>query len=256
MHEIKRASKPNRLVKIWREIKRPLNSIFQRLNRQIRGLSPDEYDEYREQLTWRKSITIGADGRVNIPSVRFFCAYGCNLRCQFCMFSPFHTGIVPKEVLADSFEKWSYKISPQVIRLYGGEPLLNHDIADIVVLAYQHFPQSQYQIVTNGILFPRVSDDTLRIFKKYNVHIHISQHLDTEEYRDILKYSLSRLDNLHIQYIVEKSFRMWWKPCSIDIDGVPMPCNSDPKAAHRVCTAKRCTLIEGGVCTNVARWQT
>jgi hypothetical protein len=148
-------------------------------------------------------------------------------------------------MLLDSFEKWSRKISPRRIRLYGGEPLLNPDIAEIVTAVKHYWSQASCQIVTNGTLLPRIPDDTLQIFGKHNIHFHISQHLVTEEYRDTLKQSLTRLEQFGIPYYAEESFRIWHKVYDTDANGVPIPCFSNPHTAYLHCTANHCTLVHG-----------
>jgi len=207
-------------------------------------MSHAEYDHHQSEQEYRRKVTIGQDGRVYLPSIRFLLALGCNLRCGYCPYA-FQKGIVSKEKLIDSFEKWSRKVLPGCIRLYGGEPLLNPDIAEIVIAAKRYWSQAQYQIVTNGILLPRLPDTTLGFFSENNVHFHISQHLDTQEYRDILKQSLPRLDQWRIRYVVEESLLAWHKTFDLDTSGVPMPCHSNPEIAYRHCTAKHCTLVHG-----------
>lgn len=239
------SKKPKGLAKIWREIKRPFR-IDRWLDRKLRGMSKKDYKHFTYHLAWCNEVIIEKDGRVHIPNVEFYLAYECNLKCEFCaLLNPFRTGIVAKEYLVDSFEKWSRKVSPGHVRLLGGEPLLNPDIAEIVTAASRLWAPAQIQVWTNAVLLPRVSDDILRTFQKCNVFMNISQHLDTDGYREILKKSTERLAKFGIQYHVEESFREWRKFIAINADGIPSPCCSDHKKSYERCHAKQCTTIEG-----------
>ena len=216
-------------------------SLLQKIGNAIRG--------YRAKLShrrWCRKITVGQDGRVCIPHVRFLLAHGCNINCEFCKFlNPFRSGITPKEQLSDSFEKWSPKILPKSIYLYGGEPLLNPHIEEIVVSAHHYWSQSHLEIWTNGVLLPRIPDHVLRIFGKYNVIVHISQHFVTAEFQNVLKQEIPRLEQFSVQHKVYDYCRQWRNDNPVDEHGVPAPCHSNPALAFRRCLSKRCTTVQG-----------
>lgn len=101
----------------------------------------------------------------------------CNLRCAGCdHFSP-----VAEPVFADvkEFEKDFKRLSelfpsyhdsaskkrrsrkgPHInrIKLMGGEPLLNSDIAEFLPIARRCFPDAAIEIVTNGLLLPKMDE--------------------------------------------------------------------------------------------------
>jgi organic radical activating enzyme len=203
-----------------------------------------EHEHKLSERKYHQSLVIGKDGKVHLPHIRFYLAFGCNLKCEQCIYA-FQQGIVSKETLFDSFEKWSRKISAKLVRLYGGEPLLNPDIADIVIAVKNYWRHSQCLILTNGILLPRLPDSTIQIFAENDVRIQISQHIDTQEYREILAQSLPRLKRFRVQYHVDQSFHRWHKTYDIDSDGVPVPCHSNMEIAYRNCVAKHCVLVHG-----------
>jgi hypothetical protein len=79
-----------------------------------------------------------------------------------------------------------------------------------------------------------------------NVRFYISQHEDTEEYRETLKQSFLRFKHFNIQYKSVGFFDRWHKKFDTDSDGVPMPYNSNPQKAFNACrTAKQCVRVEG-----------
>ena len=223
------------------------------LKRQLREMLRDEYKQFYwrksgefRHFLWKRGVFIGKDGRVRVPTIEVSLAHECNLKCKYCFHhSPFRTGLVPKARIADSFDKWSRKIVPKCVILTGGEPLLNPDVVEIVADAAHYWQQSQCEVWTNGILLPRVAEDVLRGFAKHHALVYISQSLDTEEYRELLKESLLRLKQFNIRYKVFEAFRSWRCDYDIDGDGVPVPYRSNPAVAHSHCPAKRCTLVCG-----------
>ena len=213
----------------------------------------DEYKQFYWRKTdvfrhfaWRRNVTIGQDGRLCIPSVDFPVANGCNLKCEYCfLLNPFRAGIVSKEYVIDSFEKWSRKIAPKRIILAGGEPLLNPDIAELAVAVHRYWQNAQCEVWTNGFLLPRVPDEVLQVFEREKVVVYISQHMGTEEYQDAVQQCLSRLSKFRIQHSVIEAYRDWRNDRHVDADGVPVPCRSNPAVAYSRCISKRCTIVLG-----------
>ena len=236
--------KPSFVQKIAREwnrfTKRGISARW--LVQRIRGMSDDEYAYH----TWRKNVVIRKDGRVSVGIAGWSVCDKCNLRCEFCGNAiPFRSGDVSKDTLIDSFEKWSQKIVPRTIVLAGGEPLLNPDISEIVVAARHYWPESECHLTTNGILLSRIHDDILQCFQKHNAILNISQHMDTEEYRNTLQQVLLRLKQFRISHTTLKPYLTWRKHPCIDVSGVPTPCHSSPKTAYGNCSMKMCTYMHG-----------
>ena len=67
------------------------------------------------------------------------------------------------------------------IRLMGGEPLLNPDLADHVEAAREIFPDCDLRIVTNGLLLPTLSKETLERVKKAGCSFDISNYPPTQK---------------------------------------------------------------------------
>ena len=90
----------------------------------------------------------------------------CNLNCVGCdHFSPLAE---PYCISIEEFKKdfirmgelFSHKC--ERISLLGGEPLLNHDITELMKIARKNFPDVDIQIITNGVLLPQQSDNFWR----------------------------------------------------------------------------------------------
>lgn len=82
----------------------------------------------------------------------------CNLKCRGC--SHFSVFAKPKHKDLDEFEREFKRLSEiefiEVIRLMGGEPLLNPDFMEYCRRARWFFPASHIVLVTNGLLMDRL----------------------------------------------------------------------------------------------------
>ncbi|GHV16443.1 hypothetical protein AGMMS49938_16450 [Fibrobacterales bacterium] len=194
--------------------------------------------------------------KIELPKVRYIISYACNLKCEYC-FYPFHEKkICERAELADSFEKWSRKLNPSIVTLYGGEPLLNPDIVGIVSDARSYWKDSIIEIITNGILLSNISKDVLRVFSENNVYVTISRHLRTQNHLDKIAESFSQLKQFGITHSVYKADLLWRALYAIDDDGVPIPHNEKkPEESFANCDGINTTSIRGNClykCANVA----
>lgn len=101
----------------------------------------------------------------------------CNMNCKGC--SHF-ANLAPKEF--EDFEQVKSDIIRlrqifshiDKIRIMGGEPLLNPDLAKYIVMIKQNYPYTDLRIVTNGILLKNISKDLLKCIRENEVMIDIS----------------------------------------------------------------------------------
>lgn len=104
-------------------------------------------------------------------------AYHCNLNCKGCShFSP----LVEKEFTEfEKFEKDFIKLEEfiphiGVIRILGGEPLLNSEVDRYIRLTRRLYKYSNIVLVTNGILVKNMPDSLLDCIKENDVSVEIS----------------------------------------------------------------------------------
>ncbi|MBD5454987.1 MAG: radical SAM protein [Lachnospiraceae bacterium] len=102
----------------------------------------------------------------------------CNLNCKYCThYSP----LVNEPVFAD-FERFSSDLKQLkkripdigIIRILGGEPLLNPELSRFIEFTRELYPASIITVVTNGLLVRKMSADLIRIMKENMAFIHIS----------------------------------------------------------------------------------
>ena len=110
--------------------------------------------------------------------LEFHVADHCNLNCKYCThYSP----LVQKPVFAD-FERFSSDLRQLkkhipdigIIRILGGEPLLNPELGRFIALTRELYPASIITIVTNGLLIRKMSSELIKVIKENMAFIHIS----------------------------------------------------------------------------------
>ena len=197
--------------------------------------------------------TNGDQSMIELPALEYHLAHGCNLSCQQCShYSNHHlAGAMPTVEQADAdYSLWSHRLRPTRFALLGGEPLLNPDVIQHILLARQHWPDSNLMLVTNGFFlhrFPSLPE----VLIKTNCQLEVSQHGTHEEYvkrfREVKQLVWRwREQYPSIQIQIRQSHRGWMRQYKI-IDGKPMPFDSKPNAAYRVCLQKTCTQLRLGM---------
>ena len=84
-------------------------------------------------------------------------AYACNLACKGCLsLSDFdRKGVMPFNDVIDSIDTWKNKVYPEILSIFGGEPLLHHKIHDIFLAVRQAWPDVTIRLITNGYLLSK-----------------------------------------------------------------------------------------------------
>lgn len=112
-----------------------------------------------------------------LPYVEFSVALHCNMNCRSCThFSP----LSKKHFYDfDIFQKDIQRLRQLIdridtIRIMGGEPLLNPQLVDYIVLTRKAYPYSEIQLVTNGLLLKTMGEELINTLLKNGILIHIS----------------------------------------------------------------------------------
>lgn len=164
------------------------NATFNRLgiinsNIMQMGVSVDPWQE-KGEVIWR--VLEGKKYRI-IPRLEVNLIDACNLKCKACTHfsSIFQNGsIYPlEEYRKDLFQ---LRQIGQVfrLRLLGGEPLLLDNLDQYIEIARELLPESDIEIVTNGILFPKVDQKILTTIQSCRIRIVISPYHPTLKMKD------------------------------------------------------------------------
>lgn len=110
--------------------------------------------------------------------LEFHVADHCNLNCKYCThYSP----LVQEPVFTD-YEQFSkdlaqlrkYIVDIGVIRILGGEPLLNPQLGAYIKYVRSLYPASIITVVTNGLLIPSLKEELVQMMKECRAFFHIS----------------------------------------------------------------------------------
>jgi hypothetical protein len=188
---------------------------------------------------------------IEIPNLEFHAAHACNLYCAQCShYSNFHAGgIVSVEDARENFDAWRGRLAPKQIAILGGEPTLNPNLIQIIELARSAFPDSSGLFVTNGFFLDR-HPDLPRALIGNGFRMDVSQHGNAPAYRQRFNEVLQRLNEWRaaypaLQIAVRESHKGWRQQYRM-IDGKPMPFDSGPKAAWKICLQRSCTQLFKG----------
>ena len=120
----------------------------------------------------------------------------CNLNCASCdHFSPlskpwFMDLEVFKRDLTRVAELFGDKVT--LIKIEGGEPLLHNDVTKFIRSARQHFPVTTLQLLTNGLLFSKMSDEFWETCKECEVIIKVTKYPIDVDYKKMKELVLSK----------------------------------------------------------------
>lgn len=163
----------------------------------------------------------------------------CNLNCLSCLhYSP----LVKKREFPDKDRVLKgfvllkkYYQNVMNIRIMGGEPLLNPDLAWYCNELRQLFPDSNIAVVTNGLLLQQLSADILEVFRNNRIIIDIS-------YYPVLA---SQIDDIHhmleqqgIEHKISKLITYFRKIGDFQSNG------NDPKYIHDNCPSRYSTCLK------------
>ena len=113
-----------------------------------------------------------------LPYLEFHVADQCNLNCRAC---EHYSGLVKGEVFPDykKFEADIQKLKEYIadigiIRILGGEPLLNPELEKYIGLARTLYPMASIYLVTNGLALQVQKDSLFDTLRENDVDIQIS----------------------------------------------------------------------------------
>ena len=138
-----------------------------------------------------------------LPYLEYHVADHCNLNCRAC---EHYSGLVenPKYPIFDDFKKQFIRLKELindigVIRILGGEPLLNKEIEKYLELTRKLYPEASICIVTNALLIKSMPDSLFDTMKRENIYFSISFYPPLENgMNDILSF----LKEKEVQYII------------------------------------------------------
>ncbi len=113
-----------------------------------------------------------------LEHIEIHLAQHCNLKCKFCS----HFSSIAQEEFYNvlkyqkDLERLSQLTSAKIknIQLLGGEPLLHPEINKILEITRNFFPDTEIQVVTNGILLETINESFYKILNKNKIALFVS----------------------------------------------------------------------------------
>lgn len=176
--------------------------------------------------------------------MEFHVADHCNLNCANC---EHYSGLVKEPVFPD-FDKFSRDIRKLksfindigLIRILGGEPLLNPQIEDYIKLVSEVYPDATIRVVTNALLLKTMPDSFFETLNSCHEGsgIHISLYPVMKDHIDSVISFLDEKKTLHVMSPLMETFRKQQKLT---------PGNDDEMAKKYIhCYQKGCVNLYDG----------
>jgi len=131
------------------------------------------------KASYDKSIKLTA--RKTLHHLDYAVTYHCNLNCTGCnLYSPLVKA--PRFAEIESFTKDMERLNCLLdgnlpgLTLLGGEPLLNPQINDFLVVGRRHLPNTRIAVITNGILLAKMPECFWRACNENNIHIIVTRY--------------------------------------------------------------------------------
>ncbi|MFN3189139.1 MAG: radical SAM protein [Aureliella sp.] len=126
------------------------------------------------------------------------------------------------------------------------EPLLNPNVIEHLHLARECWPHSRLMLVTNGFFLDRHPELPTTLVE-INCRLEVSQHGTDEPYLKRFRQVKQtvwrwREEYPGIQIKIRQSHRGWMRQYNVE-DGKPVPFQSEPESAYRICMQKTCTQL-------------
>lgn len=112
-----------------------------------------------------------------LPYIEFSAALHCNMNCRSCThFSPLsEKRFYDFRMFYNDIQRLRQLVARiDIIRIMGGEPLLNPQLDDYITLTRKAYPYSEIQLVTNGLLLKTMREGLIDAILQNEIRIHIS----------------------------------------------------------------------------------
>lgn len=123
------------------------------------------------------------DGKIMPPySCEVIAAYQCNIACARCnQASPIrHRGYAEPETVLRDFSRLARVYHASVVKIVGGEPLLHPDLPAVIRALRESGIGEKVLLLTNGMLLPRMTEETWRLLDRIEVSVYPDTGLDDQ----------------------------------------------------------------------------
>lgn len=185
-----------------------------------------------------------------IDRLDFNVAYACNLGCKGCIsLSDFdRRGVEPIESIQQQCELWSKVLTPRVITIFGGEPLIHPHIHQAISLVRQYWPGATIRLITNGYLLKNHDPSSWFEYSPFELQVSIHR----QDHKSVLVKEIKRIVQCRTGWKVKQHKDNGHKDIEFSIPGFTIyqsrfgefvkpyrdnltPFASNPVKAHSMC---------------------
>jgi hypothetical protein len=185
---------------------------------------------------------------LTIPYLEIPITHVCNLHCDGCCYYANYNikTMMSADEVRTAVSAWSKRIMPRMVKILGGEPLVNRQLPEIFLSLRQLLPQSHIQIITNGLQLDKCPILPY-LLTAPNTSLSLSIHSNDAAYMAKLQDSIHVINgwmtNLGIRAITSDN-RIGWKRHYKGVGRSMKPhADGDFKASWRACQAKECVVL-------------
>lgn len=225
-------------------------SVFEILNQladvRVRkiGIVKPSVENFRLNINMDEAATdcsiIWCESDNVIPRLEVNIIDGCNLNCKGCThFSSIYAkdSVYDLEIFRHDLMRLRAVGRFVRLRLLGGEPLLVDNLYDYVDVTRNIFPETDIEIVTNGLLIPGLSDEKLQKIKELRAGFIISPYTPTVK---IMGRIAEKLDKNRVWWRVEGS------PIKEFTRNITLTDGHDGELSAQNCLSAGCTFFRNG----------
>lgn len=164
----------------------------------------------------------------------------CNLKCKGCSHC---AGIMPdgSHIPVSRFRRDMHRLHelvPEIVklRILGGEPMLNPELAEYLRVARGCYPASDIRVVSNGLLCLRADPGLYDMMKDLDISFDISLYPPTEKIREPLEALFERHG---VRCEFTPPIRRFARRVNLDAD-------SEPEWIFWNCNSRACNFLRDG----------
>ncbi len=200
----------------------------------------------------------------SLPRLDLMVAYSCNLSCIGCisLSDRRREGIASYSDIQSWLLDWQYKITPEVVTIFGGEPCLHPKLVDICSSVRQTWPNTTIRLITNGYLLDNFDPGSWFTLGKFEMQVSIHRQDHAGVINNKIKPVLLQRKNWQVKRhggdqhkqiawvnddvtIYKSIFKDFIVPFKGTIDNIAA-WNSDPASAHKICGSPATPILYKG----------
>lgn len=225
-------------ISIYKELSEMLNGVFGIVRNKVFSGKLALADDLRmdRNIFWSDAPYLD---KPLLESVETNIVDYCNLNCRGCShFSNLYSygAKIPFATFCKDLRRIAEHVYVYQCSLLGGEALLEADIIDYMEFARKVLPDSEIQLVTNGLLLPKQSSDFYKCCRDNDITISVSGYKPTMVLKDKI---LEVLDNQQVTYAFRINKEEFGK--NIDLTGTV-----DQNEAVKRCREHICHFLRNG----------